>query len=109
MEIPFAIAMIVMFLHSCTQEGMILHCVDRWFQNAPLWIRKPLFSCAVCMVPYWGTVFIAIGNHFSVWRVHSFIAWIFILLVAAGINATALKLSKEKPCDCERKKRLNII
>lgn len=109
MEAPFAIAMIILFIHSCTQEGMILHFIDRWFENAPLWIRKPLFSCPVCMVPYWGSLIIWLGDYFDFWVVYSPVTWIYVLLIAGGINAIVLKLSKEKPCDCERKKRLNIL
>lgn len=109
MAIPVSIAMIIMFLHSCTQPGMILHFIDRWFENAPLWIRKPLFSCPVCMVPYWGSLMIWIGNTIGVWTVDSVAKWIMVLLIAGGINATTLRLSKEKPCDCERKKRLNLL
>lgn len=100
--------MIVMFIHSCTGEGMILNFIDRLFENAPIWIRKPLFSCSVCMVPYWGSLLIWLGNYFYFWNVYSAESWIFILLIAGGINASVLKLSKEKPCDCDRKKRLNI-
>lgn len=86
LEFASIIALSVLFIHYCTLDGMILSFIHKILWNVSPIIKKPLFDCSVCMVPWWGSVILCI----TCWRNNSWIdwwSWILILLCAAGINA----------------------
>lgn len=45
----------IVFIHATTWEGMIFSRVRVALWHAPLWIKKPLFMCLICMTSIWGT------------------------------------------------------
>lgn len=50
------IALSIIFIHALFWDGMLLGSLRRsWLTNLPLWVRKPLYECAVCMTSLWGT------------------------------------------------------
>ena len=75
------ISLTVLFIYKTFTEGMIFHFVYKWFKTwlyKPLW--KPIFSCPICMTPYYGTVMYFILYNISV------LDWIFTIFTAAGMN-----------------------
>lgn len=53
-------ALIIIFIHACFQEGMILAPFRRILDGGlPQWLRKPLYECIICMsgiyvLAFWG-------------------------------------------------------
>jgi hypothetical protein len=85
-EFAFLISLMVIFLHVCTWEGMLLQRVPVWFWNAPVWIKKPLYDCPVCMSPWWGSLIIAVFGLLTGYWPHWWV-WICEVFVAGGISA----------------------
>ena len=86
LEQSFIIALLVMAVWATFQEGMIFGIVQVWFAPLNNNIKKMLFDCAICMIPY-------IGSVFYWWIFHVSIKdWIITMVVAMGINTVAVKL-----------------
>ena len=85
-ELSFIIAMTTMFIHACTWEGMIFSIINDKLWNLTPKIRKPLFDCPVCMVPYWGSLIIAVFCYRRGEWIDWF-SWMMILATAGGVNA----------------------
>ncbi len=49
------VALAIVFVHATTWEGMINAWLPRVFSGKPLWMRKPLYMCTICMTSIWGT------------------------------------------------------
>lgn len=49
-------ALAIVFIHSTTWDGMINAWLRRLLYRAPIWIRKPLYLCPICMTSFWGTL-----------------------------------------------------
>lgn len=80
LERAVIVAMIVMAIHAVFIPGMIFGFVRKLFENAPEWVKNPLFDCPVCMTPWWG--FLAYSLFFGVgWN--DFVA---VIMAAMGIN-----------------------
>lgn len=84
-EFAVIIAFAVIFLHALTWPGMILQKVPVWCWDLPVWIKKPLYSCPICMTPWWGSLILVViclcvGSWFSL------LAWLLIITTAGGIN-----------------------
>jgi hypothetical protein len=80
-EHALVISLTVLFIYMCCTEGMIFHFVYKWFKTwlpEPLW--KPVFSCPICMTPYYGTIVYLILYKTGV------VDWIFTIFTAAGMN-----------------------
>lgn len=45
----------ILFIRGTMEQGMINGWIVRLFWSAPVWIKKPLFSCLTCMTSVWGT------------------------------------------------------
>lgn len=73
------ISLVVIFLHECTREGMILQVVQRWCWGMPEFVKKPLFDCPVCMCIWWGWPIILLYDFHPV-----NITQVFVLLFASG-------------------------
>ena len=81
------------FIHACTWEGMLLFALNEKLWNLTPKIKKPLFDCPVCMVPYYGSGIIALSCYRSgVWI--DWFSWIIILATAGGINAIVQSFNK---------------
>lgn len=89
-EAAFIIALVVLFIHVTTWEGMINNWVHGIFWYAPTWIKKPLFDCPICMSIWWGAVIIIAGEFFGHWQCHGFFNEVIILFAAGGINTVLI-------------------
>lgn len=78
--IAFCLAFAIFFIHVTTWDSHIFHKVNKFTENWPEWIRKPLFDCPICMSPWWG-----MAIQLVLFR-DSFIEMFFINMVAGGIN-----------------------
>lgn len=68
-------------------DGMILQGFGKWMDKTtdklPVWIRKPLWTCPRCMVPWWGgcaALLLTVGP----W----WIAWVPLVVTAVGLQET---------------------
>lgn len=75
------VSLMTVGIHATTWEGMIFNRLAEWLKKRlPMWICKPLFSCAICMSSVWTLVFMCFFG---------FPAWYFvplIMLIVAGMN-----------------------
>lgn len=97
LEIALIISVTVVFLHASTWEGMILQSIPVFFWNVPVWIKKPLFSCPVCMTLWWGPSILATGIVSFHCPVTSSGQMAMLVLSAAGINVVLTSLIKSEP------------
>lgn len=79
------IALFCLFVHACTWEGMIGEKIGELFWEAPVWIKKPLFSCPICMCPWWGSGLIVLFGILTDYWPHP-VVWFLELAIAGGIN-----------------------
>lgn len=89
MSNSFAIALIVFFIHACYQEEMIFHWAAKWFEEIlPEFLHKPVFSCPICMTPYYGAVIYLFATMSGVKGFESIHipTMLFTLLVASGFS-----------------------
>lgn len=86
-EMAFMIAFPVLFLHKITEEGMIFQGIRPLLYNFPEFIKKPLFDCPVCMVPWYGSIILWMGFLYDEWKLPNMFEWFFILVIAGGINS----------------------
>lgn len=78
--IAFAIAMMVFFGHATTWDGGIFAFIRNIIDEKSK-ISKPIYSCPICMTPWWGTLFYIIIWQWNGWR-----EWIVVIGCASGIN-----------------------
>jgi len=81
------ISLTILFFYMTMTEGMIFHFLYKWFKTwlpEPLW--KPVFSCPICMTPYYGTIIYLILYRISV------LDGIFTVLTAGGLNCVFVYL-----------------
>lgn len=73
--------LMIHFIHACTWDGMIFGFVRRKLYYFPVWIKKPLYDCVICMSPWYaGAIWFLFGNAPS-------INTIYFMLITGGINA----------------------
>ena len=88
-EIAFIIALVVLFLHATTWEGMIFQIVAEKLRGLPAWVKKPLYDCPICMAPWWGSVIlILMGLHSGEW--FDPLTWLLLVFAAGGINTVLI-------------------
>ena len=97
LQIAFLIAFIIQFLHACTWEGMIFRGIAERLWTLPIWIKKPLFGCPICMTPWWGALTLITAHNTGViditgTNLQIVVKVIFTLFVAAGINTVFIKM-----------------
>jgi|SRR5215831_12599486 len=81
------ISLTVLFIYMICTEGMILHFVYKWFKTwLPERLWKPVFSCPICMTPYYGTIIYLILYRIGV------LDGIFTITTAAGMNCVFVYL-----------------
>lgn len=89
------IALSVLAVWSTMWEGAILEFVSKFFAEIlddtdwEKW-EKPIYSCPICMVPYYGTGFFLIF-----WPNSTFLEWVITIVGAMGFNVIATKLFPE--------------
>ena len=49
------ISLIVLFIHSCTWDGMIFARIKDYIKPKGM-LYKPIYGCPICMTPYYGTL-----------------------------------------------------
>jgi len=77
------ITLIVIFIHACTWQGMILEKVRTIIKPEGM-IYKPIYGCPICMTPWWGTLIYWIFFHIS-WQ-----DWFLTVGGAAGLTVIAV-------------------
>lgn len=81
----FIISMIILFIHSCSWEGMIFGKIQELIlPEEP--ISKPIYGCPICMTPWWGTAIYWIFFHIG------FCNWILTIGCASGISVLVIIL-----------------
>ncbi len=85
LEMAFCISFVVLFVHASTWEGMLLQFIPSFFWDAPVWVKKPLFDCPVCMAPWYGALVMV----FSGWYPDNWVQPFIILAISGGINVVA--------------------
>jgi hypothetical protein len=76
------ISLIIIFIHATTWEGMIFEKVNEIFEDAPSWIRKPLFDCPTCMSPWWCLIVL----FFMSYEIQNYKDVIMIMFSVGGLN-----------------------
>lgn len=80
------ISLIITAIHVCFLSGMIFEKIAVYLQRLPIWIRKPLFECLICMGGLWTLILQPICfGYFS----------FFTLLTVIGLNTIITSLIKE--------------
>jgi len=84
----FMTSCFVWFVYACFQPKMIFSFVRNWFDSdgVPGWIKSPLYDCAICMAPWWGSLFYG-----SVWG-GSVREWVIVGFCVGGLNTILVKL-----------------
>lgn len=99
LENALIVSLIVIFIHLMMQDGEIFGFIGKWFkQNLPERIHKPVFSCPICMTPWWGSIVMAVAvvcgigmfQHIGLWH------WLFILAIAGGISTVYVEMKPKK-------------
>jgi len=86
-EHALIISLTVLFVYMICTEGMIFHFVYKWFKTwLPQYLWKPIFSCPICMTPYYGTIIYLILYKIS------WIDWTFTITTAGGLNCVFVYL-----------------
>lgn len=97
-------SLITQFIYATFWEGMIFGNVAGWLMSVrttkdgkakvkdgrainrlPLWIRKPLFECPICMTPYYSTIILFVGI-WSGYLTISIFQFILVIFTASGIS-----------------------
>lgn len=90
------IAMIVLFIHSTTWDGMIFGKVKDWIKPEGL-LYKPIYGCPICMTPWYGTIiyWLFFASSFEAsWK-----DWLLTVGTAAGMSVlTIVMLSVRDAC-----------
>ena len=91
------ISLIVIAINLTFQEGEIFGFVSKYGERLPEKLQKPLFSCPICMVPWYGIPVYLIGYYlnlspFADIRIQ-FIA--FVIMIAIGINTVYVNFKNE--------------
>lgn len=87
MNIIIAIAVIAFFpvgLKFISEEGMILAAFGRLMkrvEKAPVWLRKPLWTCERCMCSIWG-----LPAAYAVISLPLYYTWPMIAITAVGVQ-----------------------
>lgn len=74
----------VFAIHYTMKEGEIFSALGDWFyDHLPKKLHSPVFSCAVCMCPHYGTI---------LWFLFPFIPiWIQVVIAAMGLNSIIIE------------------
>jgi hypothetical protein len=95
LEAAFTISFIIIFINATTWKGMIFNKLTKKLKNLPVFIRKPLIECPICMTPWWGTLIFLIGYFtISEFGSYSIFHWFFIVFAASGITTMLSFLGK---------------
>lgn len=79
------IASIVLFIHSCTWDGMIFGKVKNFIKPEGMFY-KPVYGCPICMTPWWGTLIYWLFFHISLQD------WILTVGTASGLSVVSICL-----------------
>ena len=86
-EQAVVIAMIVLFIHSTTWDGMIFSKVKDLIKPEGI-LYKPVYGCPICMTPWWGTLIYWIFFNVSLQD------WLLTIGTAAGISVITITFLK---------------
>ncbi|MFN6944921.1 MAG: hypothetical protein ACK4ND_08215 [Cytophagaceae bacterium] len=96
LEPAFVIAFIVYFVKATTWKGMIFFGVKQKLEGLPEFFKKPLFSCPVCMTPWWGAAIYLIAHYYNLTGFEELTLprLIFTVFISSGINTIFLLFNK---------------
>ncbi|MBK7882483.1 MAG: hypothetical protein IPJ81_00575 [Chitinophagaceae bacterium] len=89
-ELTLIIALVVLFIHVTTWEGMINEWVGRVFWDAPSWLKKTFVRLPNLYGSLRGALIIIIGEWFGAWPCYGFFKEIIMLFAAGGINTVLI-------------------
>jgi hypothetical protein len=117
LQTSFIVALIVLFFHVCTWEGMIFSFISRSLHGLSDKLKKPLYDCPICATVWWGPAIVACGMCGHVWIVSNMWQLSIIIAAAAGINTVLIyvvnqgkaltKTLNEYDCNCTKKEKQN--
>jgi len=83
------IAMIVLFIHSITWDGMIFEKIKDWIKPEGF-LYKPIYGCPICMTPWWGTLiyFLLMNGNLATWQ--GWQAYLLTIGAAAGFSVISI-------------------
>lgn len=99
LEKALILSLIVIFIHLTFQEGEIFEFVGKWFtRHLPVKLHKPVFSCPICMTPWWGSIVMAVACivGIDVFQNIHFWSWLFILAIGGGISTVYVEMKPKK-------------
>ncbi|RZA00873.1 MAG: hypothetical protein EOP47_12655 [Sphingobacteriaceae bacterium] len=85
LEHALIIALIVLFIHSCTWKGMIFDGIKKIIKPEGH-IYKPIYGCPICMTPYYGTIIYLLFFN------HSFTDGLLTIATASGMSVISVLL-----------------
>ena len=92
-EHAFIIAMIVLFIHACSWQGLIFEGIKKLIKPEGH-IYKPIYGCPICMTPYYGTIIYLLFFRLS------FTDWLLTIGTAAGMSVISVILIDIKDGIC---------
>ena len=92
-EHAFIIAMIVLFIHACSWQGMIFEGIKKLIKPEGH-LYKPIYGCPICMTPYYGTIMYLLFFRLS------FVDWLLTIGTAAGMSVISVILIDIKDGIC---------
>lgn len=84
-QLAVIISLIVLFIHSCTWDGMIFSKIKDYIKPEGN-LYKPIYGCPICMTPWWGTLIYVLFIHVS------FVHWLFVIGAASGLSVISVVL-----------------
>jgi hypothetical protein len=85
------IALAVNGLYAASEEGKLLHPIDRLlYRILPSWLYLPIIGCVTCMASVWGTLVFAL--HWLLYPGLSWYWWPFVVLAATGLGVLVYRL-----------------
>lgn len=86
------IFLLVLSIWYTMQPGEIFGKMGLWLTEAlPIELHPPVFSCNVCMTPWYGSILYWIIP----WE-HSFVWWLPVVMSSMGLQVVLNKLSPKK-------------
>jgi hypothetical protein len=79
-QIGLALALIILFIHSCTWDGMIFSFARKVIKEDTM-LSKPIYNCPICMGPWWGTLMYVTLFGWGSWQ-----EWVLVVGSASGFG-----------------------
>lgn len=99
-EKSLIIALLVLSIHYTMQDEQIFERLGKLFERVlPEAIHKPVFSCPICMVPWYGSIlyWVIPWHRIGITRApeHDVWQWVVVIVAGMGINIVINKWSPD--------------